>query len=194
MARDTYRLVIGGVSGGEFWESVQHFESGVTNSTDPLTDASNCVTMWRDNLENSFLDCVPSAVTIVGYKCARVNNGGGPTFMAPVGPLSGARTGTLANSCLGPCLVSPFDNTVRWSAGKWFLPGVTQTDLTSNHFSSALLALVATFATALANTYTEGTTWDFCIYSKKLSAPIIPFDIEISLKAGVQKRRLTPVV
>lgn len=194
MAKDTYQLVAVGQTGSEYWEFVQHFMSGLTNGTDPVGDAAACISSWRDSLESLFMACLPAAVTITGYKCKRINNSGGPTAMLPITPVAGTKGGTLATGCVGPCLVSPFDDTERWSAGKFFLPGVAQADITSNHFSSGLLTVVQDFIAELVLQHTVGTTWDFVIWSRKLLAPIIPFDVEISLKAGVQKRRLTPVV
>lgn len=194
MARDVYQLIALGQTGSEFWEFVQHFESGVTSSTDPATDAEFCISSFMDNLQDPFLTCLPSQCSISGYKCKRVNNSGGPSVMHPITPQLGTRSGNLAVGSVGPCIVSMYNNGARWTAGRLFMPGVIQGDIASNHFSSGLITAAQNFILALVQQYTAGTTWDFVIWSKKLTLPFSPFSIDLSLKAGIQKRRLLPVI
>lgn len=194
MAVDTFQLIALGLSGGEYWEFVQHFKTTETNVADPVAFANDLIDAFRDQVEGAFLDCVPSQVTITGYKAKRINNDGGPTTMLPITPVAGARTGNLAVGCLGPCIVSPYFNNTRWTTGRLFLPGIVQGDIASNHIAGSLVTAVQDLCDLLAAVITGENDWYYTIWSKKLELPFEPFDVEISLKVGVQKRRLLPVI
>lgn len=195
MPNDVHQLVAIGQSGGEFWEFVQHWVANVANSGTPADDSLDLISSFQAGAQTEFLACLPSQVNITGYKCKRVNNTGGPTAMLPITPAPGTRSGNLAVGCNGPCIVSSYNNNVRWTTGRWFLPGIIQGDVASNHIASGLVTAVNNFISAFTATFVGGSrSWDFVIWSREFAVPFGPDAVDISLKVGIQKRRLLPVV
>jgi hypothetical protein len=195
MANDVYQLTILGTSGGEFYETVQNFQSQVASSTTPMTSAENMIAGWQAHLESDYLDCLPDSVFISGYKCKRINNGGGPTVMTPITPVPGTRPNPTTVACIGPCIVSLYPHAGKWSAGKWFLPGVSTDDVMNNALDPALVGVVNNFISSLSGAIAGGTdTFNFVVWSRKFTLPFVPSEVEVSLKIGVQRRRLRPVM
>src|SRR4051812_858316 len=108
MAADVYQLILQGDIGGEFFENVMNFESSVTGSTQPLQMANNLVAGWILAAENDFAACLPNDTLITGYKCKRINNTGGPTYMAPQTPVSGGRPAASLVSSLAPLITNSY--------------------------------------------------------------------------------------
>jgi len=195
MANDIFQLTMLGVAGTEFWESVLNFQSPLTASTAPMQDAEDCITAWQNAAEGNFLDCIPQNVGITGYKCKRINNGGGPTIMKPSSAVFGNRPFDMIVSCIGPCLVSFFPHGPKFKTGRWFIPGYAAGDMLDNEPAGALVTLLTTLRTQMMAPQV-GTLHNFqyVIYSRKYSIPFTPIAIELSLKVGVQNRRLKPVM
>jgi len=133
--------------------------------------------------------------SITGYKCRRVNNGGGPVVAVPQTAAPGTVASTSATSATAAMLKMPFQRTGKWYNGKMFIVGLAESMLTGNAITGALPGTVGIFAQALLDGFTETPhTWQFVIWSRTVSLPFIPFNITLNSKVGIQRRRLRPVM
>jgi hypothetical protein len=195
MANDVYQLVIVGQSAGQFYENVLHFKNGSTNDPDPVAGASSLIEGFVNTLQDSLVDCMCVDTSITGYKAKRVNNGGGPTVAEPQVSVPGTVSGTSATSATASLLLVPFVRSSKFYSGKVFIPGLSESMLAGNVISGTLITLLDSFANNLASSFTQTPhTWDYVVWSRTVSLPFTPFDITVSAKVGIQRRRLKPVM
>jgi len=115
--------------------------------------------------------------------------------MTPISPAPGTRPNPAATSAVGPCVVSLYTNGSHWRAGKWFLPGVSVADIIDNVLDPTLVTAINTFIGVIQGIISHGgNNFSFVVYSRKFHLPFVPDEIEVSLKVGVQRRRLRPVM
>lgn len=195
MANDTYQLVIAGHTAGEFWENVLHFRNELTNGPNPVQNAGELIFQFQSVAEDALADCLATDCSITGYKCKRINNGGGPYVMKPQTAVPGTVTGTSATSAAAQLLTAPFTRASKWFTGKIFLPSVPESALTGNTLSTPQIALLQAFIDLLKLGFDgDAGHWDYVIWSKDVALPFLPFDVNVSAKIGIQRRRLTPVM
>lgn len=195
MANDVYQLTIVGQSAGQFFENVLHFKNGSTNDPDPVAAASSLIEGFVNTLQDSLLDCMCVDTSITGYKAKRVNNGGGPTVAEPQISVPGTVSGTSATSATASLLLVPFVRSAKFYTGKMFIPGLSESMLAGNVISPTLVTLLDTFSNNLASAFTSSPySWDYVIWSRTVSLPFVPFDINVSAKVGIQRRRLKPLM
>jgi hypothetical protein len=194
MANDVYEFIAQGTCAGQFWETVQHYQSNVDSSPDPVSQADNLITGFRTNVEAAMLDCLAGDVFITGYKSRRVNNGGSPTVMRPITPATGTVSGTSATSATSACIVSAFSHASKFHTGRWFLPGIPESELTGNSYSSTFIASAGTLVGANASFSGGVNSYTFGVWSPKFSLFFVPAYVSLSPKPGIQRRRLRPVM
>ena len=114
MAKDVYSLVMRGTCSGEFWETIQHYESSNTSAVDPVTAASNLIAGFRSNVEPDINAIQAADNFVTGYSAKRVNNGGSPTVMLPIAPVAGAVAGTSATCALAYLIVGEYATMMRF--------------------------------------------------------------------------------
>lgn len=194
MANDVYQLIIVGNCAGEFFETVQHYESGVSGGIDPAGSALHLIDGFQANVETSLQGVLAEDVNITGYKAKRVNNGGGPTVLRPIVAVPGTIVSTSATSGTAAVIVSRYSQGGRWRTGRWFLPGIPESVLTGNQFSAGYITDVAALIAA-NQTFTEtGSTFTFGVWARKTSTFFAPTYVALSPKPGIQRRRLLPVM
>lgn len=197
MANDVMQLVLVGVIGNEFAENVLYFQSDVANAANPVLEAKNCVDAFIANVQNDWMDSLPNDYELHGYKCKRVNNTGGPTYMAPIAAVAGGRPAASLVSSLAPLLVSSYVETatMKHRTGRIFMPGIADGDVIENELGGPILGqLNAVGADLLATSSSGGQTFTYGIWSRKYLRFYIPPAINISLLVGTQRRRLHPVL
>lgn len=193
MANDVYQLIIRGTCGGEFWETVQHYQANASMSSDPVTVADNLITSFRATVETPLTEILAGDNFILGYAAKRVNNGGSPTVMRPIAPLSGAVAGTSASSALAYLIVQEYTSGGKFRTGRWFIPGIPETNLVSNGYTGGAIADVGALVLANASVTNGGTTWVWGTWSRTGATFFLPTYAHLSAKIGIQKRRLLPV-
>jgi len=193
-----YQLVILGTCAGEFWETVQHWEGNLASGADPVGAASALISGFVATPQATMLELMAADTFITGYKCKRVNNGGSPTVLLPQTPVAGSAAGTSATSATCCTIISWFQHTIgsvtKFKTGRWFIPGLPESELVGNHLSagqiSALAAFISDFSTISSSPY----TFPFGTWSPTYTLMFHPTYIAPSNKIGIQRRRLLPVL
>lgn len=194
MANDVYQLVMIGTCAGEFWETVQHWEGNLASGADPVGAADALITGFIGGPQNSLRDVLAADCFITGYKCKRVNNGGGPTVLHPITPVACLVAGTSASSATAITIISWFSHMGKFRTGRWFLPGIPESSLDGNHLTAGSISDVATFISDFSTVIASPFTFTFGTWSPTYSLFFTPTYIAPSNKVGIQKRRLQPVL
>lgn len=193
MANDVHTLEIYGSLCGQPTLGILHYESSVANSVNPLQQGQNLVTAWIASMQPSYLGCLPQNYTLVGYKSRRVNNTGGPHYIAASAGTVGLVAVDASNSALAPCVIFSYTDGTHWHSGRHFMPGIADTQIDNNALTAPAIALYATlnglWTTPLAN---GGDTFDFRIWSPKNNVVYPVVGEVVSGKPGIQNRRLRP--
>lgn len=198
MANDVYQLTMIGTCAGEFWETVQHWEGNLAMGADPVGAADSLITGFIAGCQAELIGLMAEDTFITGYKAKRVNNGGSPTVLHPQSPVAGDVSGTSATSGTAICIVSWFQHTVgsitKFKTGRWFLPGLPETNLVGNHLTGGAITDVGTFITAMSTLSSSPYTFTYGTWSQKFTTMFHPTYIAPSNKVGIQRRRLLPVL
>lgn len=194
MAADVYQLIIGGTLCGQPVENVLHYQDTATADPNPQTKAAHLEAGWSAAMLAAWLNVCPSNYDLIGYKCKRVNNGGGPNVTLIEAPGSvGSEPSAANDSCVGPVIIASYTDTVRWFAGRIFLPGIGDGEIDNNVFGPAVLANLAVinglWSTPIAN---GGDTFNFVIWSPTKNDAFVPVAFTVSNRVGTQRRRLVP--
>jgi hypothetical protein len=196
MGTDVHQLNIVYSAGDQFAENILHWKNALTNSANPDMDSADLMSHFQSTMQTGLLACLPNDCSIEGYRCKRINNGGGPTVTVVNSGVVGTRSGATVTSGSGPCLTWPYNAGTRWRTGRTFLPGIAAGDYTDNEpvtgLLTALNALVTLFLAGLGST-TPGP-WVFGVWSPK-GTLLFPITLGVvSGKVGTQRRRYTPVI
>lgn len=193
MANDVYRLIIRGNCSGEFWETVQHYQSHASMASDPVTAADHCISAWVAGVQTDFVAILAADNVINGFSCKRVNNGGSPTVMRPIAPVPGDVTGTSASSALAYLIVSEYSYSGKFRTGRWFIPGIPELYLEGNGYTAGAILAVADVIGDNSTIASGGDTFDWGVWSREHTLFSLPTYAHLSPKIGVQRRRLLPV-
>jgi hypothetical protein len=198
-AQDVYQLRVVGYINKQLVENTLYFQNTGT-AINPLNDAKALVTGWLSNNQAAYLACISSDYVLAGYRARRVNNGGGPTYLAPdgvtAGTYAGATTVTGAGALLGfPFIGSGYPKRQN-NVAKIFMPGAPVGGIIDNIIQAALKAALNALITALLNQITGGgsQSYQFGTY-RRASAVFNPLVVgDISFTIGTQRRRYKPVI
>lgn len=176
---------------GQFAQMILHYRNTVIGAADPAADAQELLALWVAANQAPLMDCLVDGVQLFGIKVKRVNNGGGPNVQSPT-IVAGTRAGEMSTTGIAPCLVYPYSNGTRWFAGRNFLPGVSEDDISENIYSVGLLAALDTYKDASLLPLVGGKTWSPVTWSPTHSTWYPSNIVNISGKPGVQNRRMKP--
>jgi len=193
MANDVYALIIRGTCSGEFWETVQHYQSTVANAGNPVVIADALITGFRASVENDFLQLLGDDNFVLGYSARRVNNGGSPNVMRPITPAAGSISSTSCTAALAYLIVSEYSHSGQFKTGKWFIPGIPEVNLVGNGYTAGAITDVGTVITDNAAIAGGGDTFTWGVWSRTYNLFFTPQYAHLSAKVGVQRRRLLPV-
>jgi len=193
MANDVYSLIIRGTCSGEFWETVQHYQSTVTGAGNPVVVADALITAFRAHVESDLTALLGDDNFIIGYSTRRVNNGGSPTVMRPIAPVAGQQSSESATAALAYLIVSEYSHSGQFKTGKWFIAGIPENNLAGNGYTAGAIADAGTLITSNASFAGGGDTFTWGTWSRTYSLFFTPQYAHLSAKIGIQKRRLLPV-
>jgi hypothetical protein len=195
MANDTYALSILTAAAGQFAENVLHYTKATSaTDSDPFTTANSLITQWVSHNEANFLACLPTDAAVSGFKCKRINNGGGPTAVVVQGDNGTGEAETSLTSA-GACLIFPYSNGTRFFAGRMFMPFAWDGAYVQNEPDETYKTNVQTFLTGLATALVvTAVNYALTVWSKKHTTNYAIVGKDVSLKVGTQRRRLTPIM
>ena len=195
---DVYKFMIAFATAGEFWMNVLHFQNSQTSSSTPEADAGACVTGFVGSCQAALLSVLSVDTTLLGYKCARINNTGGPSYVqpAPSGTTGGLST-PVDNSRVAALFTLDYYNAEgtppRWRVGKMFLGGVSGTYMVSNSWTTpAITAYKAYLATIEAGFGTSPNNFTTCIWSQKYATAYAGGNWELTPQIAALRRRIQP--
>lgn len=195
MANDCYALQLFFAMPKQPAQVILHYRNNVAGSSNPIADAITLGHSWEATNGAAFMDCVPDTVTIVGYRCKRVNNTGGPNISRPMA-IAGTRVGEIGANAIGPCITYPYTNGVRWFAGRTFFPGVSEDDIAENAFDPALITkiddYIALAIAAFVDVDNPARTWTPCVWCPSVPTWHDIIAATVTGKPGVQNRRMKP--
>jgi len=197
MADKVYSAVIAGVLGNQSVANVLNYVL-TEGDGDPVALAEALIDALEAGLFDSYCDCLPVAYKMTSVKCKRVSIPGGPTVVRIMGPTDhvGTRTGEVSTTAAGPVILSQGTNGVKYLSAKIFLPGVSETDIAVNTFTAGLLTALTGFKDTLEGELPLAGSLgaaNYIIYNRTLKTWIDVSNTKISLKPGIQRRRMVPI-
>jgi len=198
MPRDIFQLQLHHRIGPQPGMCALHFAEDTEDTANPDISAHGCIAAFDTEVKSLWLACIPEDAILIGYKCRRVNNGGGPGIVLPITGGEGTRTGHFSAGAIGPALIWSYEKlTGGWAAGRTFLPGVSEDDIQENAFAGALLtacqALIDKLLTVpCMSTAVPVLNFEFGIHSVVHAAFSGAESGYVSGKPGVQNRRMKP--
>ena len=195
MANDLFELVVLGNVAGQPVENVLHFEGDSDSMDDPIGATQALHDAWEADVQSAYLACLPDNYTNTGRRARRVNNGGGNTVVVTAND-PGTRTGSSDLAVAGPCMIfpAPMGGGI-YSTGKLFLPGVSSADVANGQFDPALKAAIqALIDILIAAIVSGGANFVYQVISRATGLGVAPVVGSISLKPGIQNRRLRPTL
>lgn len=196
---DVFKMAMVYTAGGQYMESILHFLSSATNSTTPQADALALCSQFSGVAQTSLLNCWYSDVTLLGWRAARINNGGGPSAVLP------AAAGTIGTYGTGPgmptsrqCALIENDyyyaagTPPRWRQGRIYMGGVPGAFWSNDQWTSAAITNYLAFMAYLNTSIGTTPLFNYGTWSKKNSTIYSGGDQELSAFMGYQKRRTRP--
>lgn len=192
MANDVYQLVMRGNCAGQFWETVQHYETTVAVAPDPVAVADRLITGFITSIQGLVADLLATDNEITSYSAKRVNNGGSPTTMRPITPVAGAVAGTSATAAVAYLIVGEYVHGGRFRTGRWFLPGIPEANLVGNGYTAGAIADAGTLISDNSAFTQTPDIFTWGVWSRTHGIFTAPVYAHLSPKVGVQRRRLLP--
>lgn len=196
MATRTYELIPSYNTAGQFAQSVWHWQFDDAGFTTTKAAATALINAFDAARRTTLRACFPTDVTIISYR-ARLRGGvGGFNAFVPVTSTNdGTRAGTQSASALNPVVIF-FPLNPAHGRGKWFVPGVSETDIQdgrfTNAFQSAMITNLDTLFDPLTLTGGGGPTATFGWFSQAANAFRLATSAILSLNLGTQRRRMRP--
>lgn len=196
MATRTYQLIPSFTTAGQFAQSVWHWsfdDALFTTTKDAATALINAFDAAR---RTTLRACIPADATLISYR-ARLQGavGGFNAYVPIISTNTGTRSGAQSASALNPVVIL-FPLNPAHGRGKWFVPGVSETDIEDGRFTSAFQSAMATNLQTLFDPLTltggGGPTATFGWYSESANAFRTMTDAILSLNLGTQRRRMRP--
>lgn len=193
---DIYTLIVGGNLCNQPVENVLHFHCTTPTPSDPIVQADDLNTLWDSVVSAAWINVHPDNYFYIGTKTRRCSSLGGPTLgkLQPAGT-SGARGSDASDSAIGPVVIAPYNLGGRWATAKLFINGAGDDDLDNNVFSNGLLTALDALITILEAGLTGMTSsFEYCAFRTAPTDTYAPLaNLGVSVKPGVQNRRLRPV-
>ncbi len=196
MATRTYQLIPSFNTAGQFAQSVFHY--AFDDALFPTTqDAATALINAFDTARRTTLRaCLPSDCSLISYRSRlRVGVGGFNSYVPISSTNAGTRSGVQSASALNPCVIF-FPLNPLHGRGKWFVPGVSETDIEDGRFTAAFQSAMVTNLTTLFDPLTltggGGPTANFGWFSISANAFRTMTDATLSLNLATQRRRMRP--
>jgi len=194
MANDVYQLIMRGQSGGQFWETVQHYQSGVASAANPVSAANNLIEGFINTVQELILAILSEEASITGYTAKRVNNGGSPSVLHPLVAVPGDIAADPLPAANAYLINGAYSLSGVFRTCKWFIPGIPESLIDGQEFAAGALAGAAAIIAANASFTDSGDSFTWGCWSRTNSLFIVPSFVQLSPKVGIIRRRLLPVM
>lgn len=196
MATRTYELIPSYNTAGQFAQSVWHWQFDDAGFTTTKEAASALIAAFDAARRTTLRACLPTDVTLISYRARlRAGLGGFNAFVPISATNAGTRSGAQSASALNPCVIF-FPLVPSHGRGKWFVPGVSETDIEDGRFSNTYQANMITNLDTLFDPLTltggGGPTATFGWFSVSANAFRTATSAILSLNLGTQRRRMRP--
>jgi len=196
MATRTYQLIPSYNVAGQFAQSVWHWQfddAGFTTTKDAATALINAFDAAR---RTTLRACLPTDTTLISYRARlRTGTGGFNAFVPISATNAGTRTGVQSASALNPVVVF-FPLNPSHGRAKWFVPGISETDIEdgryTNAFQTAMITNLGTLFDPLTLSGGGGPTATFGWFAKSANTFRVATTAILSLNLGTQRRRMRP--
>lgn len=196
MAQSVYQLIPSFNTASQFAQSIWHYQ--FDDAAFPTTkDAAEALINAFDASHRTQLrGCLPTDVTLISYRARKRSSGGGFNAYSPVTATNaGTRTGTQSASALNPVAIF-FPLLPNHGRGKWFIPGISESDIEDGRFTAGYVNAINTILGAMFDDLTltggGGPTAVFGWFSLGSNAFRTPIRNQLSLNLGTQRRRMRP--
>lgn len=198
MATNTYSLVISYRNAGQFSQNVLHYSFDDASYPDTQTAAAALCQQFDADNTTKLRNLLCLDVFILSYKARKLGGSGGFEAVRLLSPsLSGNRTGNVAASGVGPCIILYPTGNAKYR-GRVFLPGISDSDCTNGGYTSGYKTAFSTNGSMFTATMVlpgGGTpTATPVIYSRK-PLPSTSRTVEacrLSVMVATQRRRQRP--
>jgi len=196
MALQTYELIPSFNTAGQFAQSVWHYQFDDAGFTTTKAAASALITAFDTARRTTLRACLPADVELISYR-ARLRTGvGGFNAFVPISSTNtGTRTGNQSASALNPVVIL-YPLNPSFGRGRWFVPGVSETDIEDGRFVNGYISQMATNLSTLFDPLSlvggGGPTATFGWFSLVSNIFRVLDTAILSKNLGTQRRRMRP--
>lgn len=196
MAQTIYQLIPTFNTAGQFAQSVWHYQFDDAAFTTSKSAAQALITAFDTAKRTNLRGCLPSDVTLISYRARRMDAPGGfNAFTAISATNAGTRAGAQSATALNPVAVF-FPLLAAQGRGKWFIPGISETDIEDGIYTAAYVAAVNSILGTMFDDLTlvggGGPTAVFGWFARSANAFRTPIRNALSQNLGTQRRRMIP--
>jgi hypothetical protein len=196
MASHVYQLIPTFNCAGQFAQSVWHYQFDDAGFTTSKAAAQALITAFDTAKRTALRAFLPTDTSLIAYRARAIKTAGGFNAYTPISSTNaGTRTGVQSASALNPVVIH-YPLTPSDGRGKWFIPGVSETDIEDGRFTAAYVAAIQTLLTTFFGDLTlvggGGPVANFGWYSAVGNSFIRPTLSSLSLNLGTQRRRMRP--
>lgn len=196
MGSHVYQLIPTFNTAGQFAQSVFHYQFDDAGFTTSKAAAQALITAFDTAKRTALRAFLPTDVTLIAYRARAIKTAGGFNAYTPISSTNaGTRSGTQSASALNPVVIH-YPLTPSDGRGKWFIPGVSETDIEDGRYTdafvSAIQGLLGSFFDDLTLVGGGGPTANFGWYSAATNSFIRPTLSSLSVNLGTQRRRMRP--
>lgn len=196
MSLNTYELVPSYNTAGQFAQTVWHYQFDDAGFTTTKAAATALINAFDAARRSTLRACLPTDVTLISYRARlRTGIGGFNAFVPVTSSNAGTRSGTQSASALNPCVIL-FPLNPSFGRGKWYVPGVSESDIEDGRFTSGFQTAMATNLDTLFDplTLTGGgaPTATFGWFSSAANTFRVLDTAQLSLNLATQRRRMKP--
>jgi len=196
MALQTYELIPSFNTSGQFAQSVWHWQFDDAGYTTTKAAATALINAFDAGRRTTLRACLPADVELISYRARlRTGVGGFNAFVPIASTNAGTRTGNQSASALNPVVIF-YPLNPSFGRGKWFVPGISESDIADGRFSSgyqsAMVTNLDTLFDPLSLTGGGGPTATFGWYSESANIFRVNARAMLSLNLGTQRRRMRP--
>lgn len=196
MATHVYQLIPSFNCAGQFAQSVFHYQFDDAGFTTTKGAAQALINAFDAARRTSLRACLPTDTALISYRARAINSVGGFNAFTPINATNaGTRAGTQSASALNPVVIH-YPLVPSHGRGKWFIPGVSETDIESGRYTTGYASAIETILSSIFDPLTltggGGPTATFGWFSRGSSAFRTPTSSHLSLNLGTQRRRMRP--
>lgn len=196
MATRTYQLIPSFNVAGQFAQSVWHYQFDDAGFVTTKDAATALIAAFDTARRTTLRACLPTDTLLISYRARLQNATGGFNSFVPVSATNaGTRAGVQSASALNPVVIFYPLNPAH-GRGRWFVPGISETDIEDGRFTNAYQSAIITALDTLFDPLTliggGGPTATFGWFSKSANTFRQATSSFLSLNLGTQRRRMRP--